>query len=361
MATHSRSIGGSTFGFSGRYLVRCLIFLVVLGTLTTYFFDRLQDAFFTNPGLNGTILGLMALGIVYTLKGILEVLRDRRAADRAAVVTDEVRRGIKPLNQATEVLLTPTRNTVGPFLATVHRIIRNGDTSSTLPYLLDSLATRAEDRRALVRFLTGTLILLGLIGTFYGLLITIGGVRGVIGSLSVGADASTLEVFSALKERLATPLGGMALAFSSSLFGLVASLILAFVELQLLHAQNDLQARLETLVVGDLLPLWQPRAVRGQADPGGEGGHPRFTVALLQTVAERLDRITASTQGLLEREAAAHARLLDLLTQLGGRLEGLRDTLDGAERDRTGALREEIRLLGHVLAQREQQDHAPPN
>ena len=52
-----------------------------------------------------------------------------------------------------------------------------------LPYLLDSLATRGDDQRALVRYLVGALVLLEAIGTFYGLLLTIAGVRDVIGGL----------------------------------------------------------------------------------------------------------------------------------------------------------------------------------
>jgi hypothetical protein len=70
------------------------------------------------------------------------------------------------------------------FYNKVHRVISHGDAAATLPYLLDSLATRGDDQRALVRYLVGALVLLGLIGTFYGLLLTIAGVRDVISGLS---------------------------------------------------------------------------------------------------------------------------------------------------------------------------------
>ena len=151
-----------------------------------------------------------------------------------------------------------SRRTVSDFLHKVHRVIGHGDATATLPYLLDSLATRGDDQRALVRYLVGALVLLGLIGTFYGLLLTIAGVRDVIGGLSTEKAADTMTLIANFKDRLAAPLGGMGTSFSASLFGLLGALALGFLELQLFHAQNDHHAQLEALVVSDLVPLWQP-------------------------------------------------------------------------------------------------------
>jgi len=74
--------------------------------------------------------------------------------------------------------------------------------------------------------MTGLLVFLGLLGTFWGLIETVGSVGKVIDGLKVGGDAGAL--FDTLKEGLAAPLGGMGISFSSSLFGLAGSLILGF-------------------------------------------------------------------------------------------------------------------------------------
>jgi hypothetical protein len=109
--------------------------------------------------------------------------------------------------------------------------------------LLDSIATRLDEARDMARYMTGLLVFLGLLGTFWGLIDTVGSVGKVIENLNVGGDAG--NVFDALKEGLAAPLGGMGIAFSSSLFGLAGSLVLGFLDLQAGQAQNRFYTDLE--------------------------------------------------------------------------------------------------------------------
>jgi hypothetical protein len=146
---------------------------------------------------------------------------------------------------------------VGDFLRKVHRVVSHGDAAATLPYLLDSLATpwrRSAGAGALSGRGAGAA---GLIGTFYGLLLTIAGVRDVISGLSTDKAADTMALIASFKDRLAAPLGGMGTSFSLAVRP-AGALALGFLELQLFHAQNDHHAQLEALVVSDLVPLWQP-------------------------------------------------------------------------------------------------------
>jgi len=331
-----------------RYLLRSLLFLLVLAVLAYLTRAQLLSGLATNPLLNGTILGILGFGIVYTFVALADVLRVSRAASHAAALVREVQSGSRRLDHVNEILLGPSRSGVGDFLRTVHRILSQGETSATLPYMLDSVAAHGEDRRALVRYLTGALVLLGLIGTFYGLLVTIGGVRDVLDNLSADAATDTLSLLVGLKERLARPLGGMSIAFSSSLFGLLGSLVLAFLELQLFHAQNNLHAKLETLVVSDLLPLWHRPASR----EAPASVTPGYITALLGNVAERMDRLTGLVESLV-REERGISRLTEQVAHLGQRIESLRDTLDRLEHDRTGALSNELRLIARSLSRGE--------
>jgi len=142
-------------------------------------------------------------------------------------------------------------------------------------------------------------VFLGLLGTFWGLIETVGSVGKVIDGLKVGGDAGAL--FDTLKEGLAAPLGGMGISFSSSLFGLAGSLILGFLDLQSSQAQNRFYTDLED---------WLASTVReysgdGAMGPGGE----------LQTAVERL-RLTLDEGGASRGTTAAMANLAEAIQGL---------------------------------------------
>ena len=111
--------------------------------------------------------------------------------------------------------------------------------------------------------MTGLLVFLGLLGTFWGLIETVGSVGKVIDGLKVGGDAGAL--FDTLKEGLAAPLGGMGISFSSSLFGLAGSLILGFLDLQSSQAQNRFYTDLEDWLASTV------RDYSGETAPGSGG------------------------------------------------------------------------------------------
>ncbi|MCP5158000.1 MAG: hypothetical protein H6975_01085 [Gammaproteobacteria bacterium] len=332
---------------ANRYLLRSLLFLTVLVALGATFQRPLIAAFLHNLYFNGAVVAVFLFGVAYTFKSLLESLRDARDVERAAGVVLKARRREWPLNQVNEALLEGSGRGVGDFLRKVYRVIHHGDVAATLPYLLDSLATRGDDRRALVRYLTGALVLLGLIGTFYGLLLTIAGVREVIGGLAADKTADTMALIASFKDRLAAPLGGMGISFSSSLFGLLGALALGFLELQLFHAQSDHHAQLEALVVSDLVPLWQPVVT---VTASTETISPRHLAALLQSTTDRLERVAATTEYLANRGEGV-ARVAEQIATLGEHIESLRVTLQNIENDRTADLRHELRVIARLLAQ----------
>ena len=109
--------------------------------------------------------------------------------------------------------------------------------------VLDSIGARLDESREIVRYLAGLLVFLGLLGTFWGLIDTVGSVGRIISSLRTGQDSAVL--FDELKNSLAGPLQGMGLSFSASLFGLAGSLVLGFLDLQAGQAQNRFYTELE--------------------------------------------------------------------------------------------------------------------
>ena len=166
---------------------------------------------------------------------------------------------------------------------------------------MDSIATRLDEARDISRYMTGLLVFLGLLGTFWGLIETVGSVGKVIDGLKVGGDAGAL--FDTLKEGLAAPLGGMGISFSSSLFGLAGSLILGFLDLQSSQAQNRFYTDLEDWLASTV------RQYAGDTASGGtatfstcwsgcartleEGGSNRGTTAAMTNLADAIQSLVA--------------------------------------------------------------------
>ena len=248
------------------FLWRMVIFLVLAACIGVVLYRSIATAFMANPGLNGLIFGVLGIGIVLAFRQVIRLFPEVTWVNgfRAGYAGLEVRRP--------PVLLAPMASLIGDKL---------GDKPLSTPALrtiLDSIGTRLDEARDISRYLTGLLVFLGLLGTFWGLLQTVSSVGATIGSLNVSSGDSTV-IFEDLKAGLAAPLSGMGIAFSSSLFGLTGSLILGFLDLQASQAQNRFYTDLEDWLssVTDILPAG------GLALPPSD-------------VSEALDRLAAAVQ-----------------------------------------------------------------
>ena len=74
--------------------------------------------------------------------------------------------------------------------------------------LLDGIQSRIEESHEISRYLISLLVFLGLLGTFWGLLHTLGSIRETIAGLTVGAGDLAV-MFDELKSGLEAPLSGM--------------------------------------------------------------------------------------------------------------------------------------------------------
>ena len=215
-----------------RYLVRMLIFLLIVVAIAALLHAPLWRAFMGNPALNGVIVGALGLGISYTFRQILRLVPERRWLT-----------GIQKTGKLDNRLVKPV------LLATVNAMLADQRQEAQLSALslrsvLDGVAARLDEGREISRYMIGLLVFLGLLGTFWGLLQTIGAVGLVVGSLdTAGTDFEAM--MAQLKGGLDAPLSGMATAFSSSLFGLAGSLILGFLDLQLGQAMGRFFNELE--------------------------------------------------------------------------------------------------------------------
>ncbi len=214
------------------YLWRMIIFLVIAGFVAMILYRQAYTSFLANPALNGVILAVLAIGIILAFRQVIRIFPEIRWVNsfRTSDRSSEMER--------MPVLLAPMAAILGD------RIGRMSISTQTMRSVLDSILMRLDEDRDTSRYLTGLLIFLGLLGTFWGLLQTVGAVADAIGSLNVGTGDSAV-IFEDLKAGLQAPLSGMGTAFSSSLFGLSGSLILGFLDLQAGQAQNKFYTELE--------------------------------------------------------------------------------------------------------------------
>ena len=143
------------------YILRMTIFLILTGFTAAILYPQVQRAFLANPGLNGLIVGVLLAGLVYAFRQVWRLFPEVHWVNSFQVAEsgDEVKR--QP------VLLAPMAAILG---GKQGRMILS---PASLRSLLDSLASRLDESRDLVRYLIGLLIFLGLLGTFWGLLDTV--------------------------------------------------------------------------------------------------------------------------------------------------------------------------------------------
>jgi hypothetical protein len=271
------------------FLVRMMLFLVLGALLIVILYQQIWAAFLANPGLNGLIVFVLLIGIVFAFRQVLRLfpevawVNSFRLADPGLAV------------ERSPTLLAPMQAILRD------RMGRMAMSPQTMRGLMDSIATRLDEARDISRYMTGLLVFLGLLGTFWGLIETVGSVGKVIDGLKVGGDAGAL--FDTLKEGLAAPLGGMGISFSSSLFGLAGSLILGFLDLQSSQAQNRFYTDLEDWLASTV------REYSGEAGAGSsgelqaaverlrasleEGGAGRATTAAMANLAEAIQGLVA--------------------------------------------------------------------
>jgi hypothetical protein len=247
------------------FLVRMVVFLVLCALVMVVLYRQIIQAFFANPGLNALIGLVLLIGIILAFRQVIRLYPEVSWVNNFRVADPGLAIDRHP------TLLAPMAAILGG-----ERTGRMTISQQTMRHLLDSIATRLDEARDISRYMTGLLVFLGLLGTFWGLIETVGSVGDVIRDLKVGGDAGAL--FDTLKQGLARPLGGMGISFSSSLFGLAGSLILGFLDLQSSQAQNRFYTDLED---------WLATTVREYgSEPAAAGGDLQVSIDRLRAAVE---------------------------------------------------------------------------
>jgi hypothetical protein len=306
------------------YLIRMAVFLVLAGFVAFILYRQIWSAFLANPGLNGLIMGVMLIGIVLAIRQVWRLFPEVRWVNTIKQTEEGLVAPISP------VLLAPMAALIG------NRSNRSFLSVTATRSLLDSIGARLDESREIVRYLAGLLVFLGLLGTFWGLIDTVGSVGRIIGSLRTGQDANVL--FDELKTSLSGPLQGMGLSFSASLFGLAGSLVLSFLDLQAGQAQSRFYTELED---------WLASSTTDNMDmvnrPGQSGDIAvalnRLTAAVNDGAGGRastqaMANLAEGVQGLVQHMRAEQQLIRDWVEAQAVREKELKHVLDRLTRER---------------------------
>src|ERR1700744_1039510 len=136
-----------------------LVFLVLCVLVAVVLYKQIVVAFFANPGLNALIGLVLFVGVILTFRQVIRLypevawVNSFRVADPGLAV------------ERHPTLLAPMAAILGG-----ERTGRMTISQQTMLHLLDSIATRLDEARDISRYMTGLLVFLGLLGTFWGLI-----------------------------------------------------------------------------------------------------------------------------------------------------------------------------------------------
>lgn len=257
-----------------KYIIRMILFLMIIFSFSIYSFTNLEAFFMTNSTLNTVITLFFIFGVFLMFRQILILNPEINWLNNFISETKFKNRVLRKPE-----LLKP----VAQIMESKTGALKLSQTD--MRSILESIENRLVETRETSRYFIGLLIFLGLLGTFWGLLETINSVSMTIKGLDFSQDTDRL--FFLLKESLEKPLGGMGTAFSSSLFGLGGSLILGFLDLQSSQAQNRFYNMIEEKLASftKLTPLSE-KSIKSDFAPA-------YIESLIENTSENLKKSEA--------------------------------------------------------------------
>ncbi len=291
-----------------RQITLMVLVLILTGIGAWLAYPRVAPVFLANPWLNGFIGLVFVIGVLACFWQLWQLV--------SSVIWIEGFVAERPGHQFTRA---------PRLLASLAALLRKRGarmqlgTGSTRS-ILDSVATRIDEARDITRYIVNLLIFLGLLGTFYGLAITVPAVVDTIKSLAPSEGEGSVDVFGRLISGLESQLGGMGVAFASSLLGLAGSLVVGLLELFASHGQNRFYRELED---------WLSTITRvGFSSGDGDGelsGDAGVTATVLDHMAEQMDAL----QTLYETSDASRALVDGQIAGLAGSVERLVHRIEG--------------------------------
>ena len=285
-----------------KYILRILIFLFLISLIFFLNFAYLEKVFLYNKELNSVILLVFFLGVFLSIKHILDIRKEQ------SWLTNLMSEKVSSI-QFTPSLLKEIQEEI-------NNKSENGIEEKKSTLIFERIVAKMDFDKEVNRYLIILSVFLGLLGTFWGLLVTIDSVGETIGELSI-EEENILLTFLSLKEALKAPLSGMGTAFATSLFGLVASLSLGFIDLQCSKVQNDFLIFVEKT-------LYNLKKKTRLVQEGDKEISQEYLMALLSQIAEGIIKL----QDNLERIENSRKNLESLIENTVNSITKINDEIN---------------------------------
>ncbi len=284
-----------------------LIVLALTGVGAFLALPSVYPIFAANPYLNGVIILVFFIGVLACFYQVYQLIGSVRWIENFAAER-------------------PDPDTVAPqLLAPLASLLRTRGArmqvnASSTRSILDSVSTRIDEAREITRYIVNMLIFLGLLGTFYGLATTVPAVVDTIRSLAPSEGEAGVDVFSKLMTGLEAQLGGMGVAFGSSLLGLAGSLVVGLLELFAGHGQNRFYQELED---------WLSSITRVGFSAGDEASGEQAAMAgVLDHMSEQMTQQMEDLGGLFAKSETGRAGLDEKITKLVDAVDRMTERMD---------------------------------
>jgi hypothetical protein len=349
--------------------------VLILGSLA--FLEGLEKAMTNNPHpqVNYAIVWTILIGTM-TMMLVIRVLTSEESLIKRFVAAYHNNESKEVLTGIATKKLINVSNLLQLISGTVGRPI-NRTEQSAIEHELHLVESRLHASLDLPQYIAGLMVALGLLGTFIGLLVTLGDTSDLIGQLASaspsggGGGGGADEMFRNMITSLKKPMVSMGIAFSASMFGLLGSIAMGFSLLATRHATRKLITILNNQVhhiieLGAGLPA--PMGRRAEDDMAGSGRTPRSVPALMPSAAARtaervspLATTTPAARGVSERQSAdaaqASPEMLQAFVGLTDQMRQVLAALNGVTvKTEQGVLA--TQRMAHAMEVRNQLDEA---
>jgi hypothetical protein len=226
--------------------------VVVIGLigLGLYAWDFVYEGVMAKAALNLSIIGIFCLAAGIAFVNVIQLHNEKKALDALRRDFGDKRPGPEIVDQPGIIFKKPKLLGYGYRLVTEELLTRaKGQLpTETIHMLVKDVDQRISDAKATMGYFGGLLVFMGLLGAFMGLMKTVHSVGELIGSLNVSGTAGG-DAMGAMIEGMKKPLNGMSVGFSSSLFGLLFSMVVGVLDRFMASAMKAVRNEFEACLI----------------------------------------------------------------------------------------------------------------
>ena len=286
--------------FSRNILIRMILLSAVIAALMVWKFEFINQVYFrdqlTSTGLiiNGTIVGLFAVGILRMITIFLHYAQEENALIR---FLRNLREGEQdPLNRIHKKAIIANRYRTMQGLYKANCPINHGSLASTL-------VANESTRNSLPKFINNILILTGVFGTIVSLSIALIGASDLLAtSINVGGMGMVVH--------------GMSTALSTTITAIVCFIFFGYFNLKLGDVQTNLISAVEQVTVNELLPRFQVQTDSALYEFTGLVRSLQGLVSQMKSSQEGMEaveqRVLATLQTYQEQSEAMHEDMAEI-------------------------------------------------